>query len=197
MRFFPPLRTHIFSDAVAYVYRNYIFISSKFGRLNISIDRHNISLSLSTVSEVPIDLHVLSPVKQILSIIASLITSLVDGEEFGRSITIGVVGPPLSGKSTFISRLTRNATEVYIAGVKAQLTEGQPGDCTVVLAPLDMFHEIASPDGKRVLVCTRPPDRGLCSVYTEIVKPIATYVLDVFAVEEWELAEPVFTCLSS
>jgi hypothetical protein len=72
-------------------------------------------------------------------------------------------------------------------------------DCSVVVAPLDVYEEPPAVRGRTVLAGSRADlgSEGLLELYTQAVRPVAAFALDLRTAPRWRLASVLSSCVDS
>jgi hypothetical protein len=206
----------ILHNAVAESSGECLALESEHGRWRLCTAERRASLELElSEAELPIDLRVPMHPNFVLNVLFDVVRSLADSGWTPGRLKIAVVGPPGSGKSTFVRRLlglpppagpTRQpeAHRTIVVGREAEVVDMPGGaaaeaDCAVVVAPLDVYEEPPPVRGRTVLVGSRA-DLGseeLLELYVQAVKPATAYALDLRTAPRWRLASVLASCVDS
>jgi hypothetical protein len=204
----------ILRNAVAESSDSCLTLESEHGwwRLCIAERRASLELELSE-AELPIDVDVPAHPNAALNVLFDIARSLADDSWAPGRLKVAVVGPPGSGKSTLVRRLlglpppagpTRRPEvhRVVVLGREAEVVDTPGGasaeaDCTVVVAPLDVYEEPPATQSKVVLVGSRADlgSEGLLELYAQAVKPVAAFALDLRKAPRWRLASVLASCV--
>ena len=204
----------VLRNAVAESSGNCLSLESEHGwwRLCVAKRRASLELELSE-AELPIDPQVPAHPNTALNVMMDVARSLAeDGWAPGR-LKIAVIGPPGSGKSTLVRRLLGlpppagptqkpEAHRLVVVGRDAEVVDvpgGAPAeaDCSVVVAPLDVYEDPPAALGKAVLVGSRADlgSESLLELYARAVRPVAAYALDLRTAPRWRLASVLASCV--
>jgi hypothetical protein len=206
----------ILRNAVAEAKDGCLTLESEHGRWRLCAAERRASLELElSEAELPIDVNVPIHPNAALNVLFDVVRSLAeDGWAPGR-LKVAVVGPPGSGKSTLVRRLlglpppagpTRQpeAHRAVVVGREVEVVDMPGGysaeaDCSVVVAPLDVYEEPPAARGKAVLVGSRADlgSEGLLDLYAQVVRPVAAYMFDLRAAPRWRLASVLASCVDS
>ncbi len=205
----------VMRNAVAESSDSCLMLESEHGRWKLCVEEKRATLELElSEAELPIDVRVPVHPNFTLSVLFEIASSFTYGSwAFGR-LKIAVVGPPGSGKSTLVRRLfgmsppagpTRQPEtyRVVVMGREAEVVDMPGGasaeaDCAVVVAPLDVYEELPAAWRNRVVLVGSRADLGsggLLELYTQMVKPVATHVLDLRSAPRWQLASVLASCV--
>lgn len=205
----------ILRNAVAESSGGCLTVESEHGRWRLCTAERRAVFELELAeAELPIDVNVPAHPNAALDMLFDVTHSLVDGGWAPGRLKIAVVGPPGSGKSTFVRRLlglpppagpTRQP-ETYravVLGREAEVVDMPGGaaaeaDCAVFVVPLDVYEEPpAARSNKAVLVGSRADlgSDGLLELYTSAVSPAVTYALDLRTAPRWRLASVLASCV--
>jgi len=191
-------------------------VESEHGRWRLCVAERRASLELElSAAELPIDLRVPAHPNAALDVLFSMARSLAGGGWVPGRLKIAVVGPPGSGKSTLVRRLLGlpppagptpkpEAHRAVVLGREAEVADVPGGasaeaDCAVVVVPLDVYEEPPAVRSRAVLVGSRA-DQGseeLLELYAQVVKPVATFALDLRTALRWRLALVLASCVDS
>jgi len=206
----------VLRNAVAESSGNCLAVESEHGgwRLCVVGKRALLELELSE-TEIPIDARVLAHPNVALGALFGIAHSLADDGWMPGRLKVAVVGPPGSGKSTLVRRLLRlpppagptqrpEAYRIVILGREAEVVDMPSGvsaeaNCTVVVAPLDVYEELPAMQGRVVFVGSRTDlgSESLLTLYASAVKPVAVYALDLRTAPRWRLASILASCVDS
>jgi len=207
----------ILRNAVAESSGGCLTLESEHGRWRLCVAEKKASLELElSEAELPIDVDVPAHPNAALDVLFDVARSLADYSWAPGRLKIAVVGPPGSGKSTFVRRLLGlpppagptprpEVHRVVIMGREAEVVDMPGGvsadaDCAVVVAPLDVYEEPpAVRGGKAVLVGSRADlgSEALLALYVQEVRPVAAYALDLRTAPRWRLASVLASCADS
>jgi hypothetical protein len=206
----------ILKSAVAESSGGCLTLESEHGRWRLCVAERKASLELElSEAELPIDLRAPAHPNVVLDVLFSIASSLADGGWAQGRLKVAVVGPPGSGKSTLVRRLLGlpppagptpkpEARRAVVLGREAEVVDmpgGVPAeaDCTVVVAPLDVYEEPPAVRGRVVLVGSRADlgSEGLLELYAQVVRPVAAYALDLRTAPRWRLASVFASCVDS
>jgi hypothetical protein len=205
----------VLRNAVAESSGGCLTVESEHGRWKLCAAEKGASLELElSEAELPIDVNVPIHPNAALNVLADVARSLADGSWAPGRLKIAVVGPPGSGKSTLVRRLLGlpppagptpkpEAHRAVVVGREAELVDMPGGasaeaDCAVVVAPLDVYEEPpAVRRGRVVLVGSRADlgSKGLLELYTQAVRPVAAFALDLRTAPRWRLASVLASCV--
>jgi hypothetical protein len=205
----------ILRNAVAESSGGCLTLESEHGRWRLCVAERRASLELElSEAELPIDPRVFTHPNAALDVLLDVARSLADDGWAPGRLKVAVVGPPGSGKSALVRRLlglpppagpTRQPEtyRVVIMGREAEVVDMPGGasaeaDCTVVVAPLDVYEEPpAVRQGRTVLVGSRADlsVSALLEIYAQAVRPVATYALDLRTAPRWRLASVLASCV--
>jgi hypothetical protein len=205
----------VLKNAVAESSGGCLVLESEYGRWRLCVAEKRASLELElSEAELPIDLRVPAHPNATLNVLFDVALSLADGSWAPGRLKIAVVGPPGSGKSTLVRRLlglpppagpTRQPEthRVVVVGKEAEIVDMPGGataeaDCTVVVAPLDIYEEPPTVlRGRAVLVGSRADlgSESLLGLYAQAVRPVAVFALDLRTAPRWRLASALASCV--
>jgi hypothetical protein len=204
----------ILRNAVAESSGSCLTLESEHGKWKLCVAGRRAAFELElSEAELPIDPRVPAHPNAALNVLFDIARSLADGGWTPGRLKVAVVGPPGSGKSTFVRRLLGlppptgptkepEAHRAVVLGKEAEVADMPGGasaeaDCSVVVAPLDVYEEPPEVRGRAVLVGSRA-DLGseeLLELYASAVKPVATYALDLRTAPRWRLASVLASCI--
>jgi hypothetical protein len=207
----------VLRNAVAESSGGCLTLESEYGKWRLCVAERKASLELElSEAELPIDVNAPIHPNAALDVLFDIASSLADGSWAPGRLKIAVVGPPGSGKSTLVRQLlglpppagpTRQP-EVHravVLGREAEVVDmpgGAPAeaDCAVVVVPLDVYEEPPAVRGSKVVLVGSRADlgsEGLLELYTQAVRPVAAYALDLRTAPRWRLASVLASCVDS
>jgi hypothetical protein len=204
----------VLRNAVAESSGGCLTVESEHGRWRLCVTERSASLELElSEAELPIDVNVPIHPNAALGVLMDVARSLADGSWAPGRLKIAVVGPPGSGKSTLVRRLLGlpppagptqrpEAHRAVVLGKEAEVVDMPGGasaeaDCSVVVAPLDVYEEPPAVRGRAVLVGSRADlgSEDLLELYAQAVRPTAAYALDLRTAPRWRLASVLASCI--
>ena len=209
----------IFRNGVAESSSDCVRVEGQYGSWDLCAQRREAVLQVRlSEAEIPIDTaaYAVHP-NAALMLLLDTARAVLDEADWrpGGALRIAVVGPPGSGKSTLVSRLLglppppgpTLAPGVYAAvvlGREAEILDAPGGapapdgaDCTVAVAPLDVYEEVPPARGRVVLVGSRADLGGgrMLELYRAKLRPAAAHALDLRKAPRWALAKAVADCV--
>jgi hypothetical protein len=209
----------IFRNGVAESSSGCVRVEGQYGSWDLCLQRQEAVLHVRlSEAELPIDAaaYTVHP-NAALMLLLDTARAVLDEADWrpGGALRIAVVGPPGSGKSTLVSRLLglpQPSGPTAVPGVYAAVVLGReaeildmPGgapapdgaDCTVAVAPLDVYEEVPPVRGRAVLVGSRADLGGgrMLELYRAALRPAAAHALDLRKAPRWALAKAIADCV--
>jgi len=207
----------ILKNAVAESSGGCLTVESEHGRWRLCTAERRALLEVElSEAELPIDLRVPAHPNTPLDVLFGIASSLAEGSWAPGRLKMAVIGPPGSGKSTFVRRLLGmpppvgptpkpEAYRAVVMGREAEIIDAPGGvaaeaDCAVVVAPLDVYEEPPAVQSSKLVLVGSRADLGserLLDLYVQMVRPVAAYALDLRTAPRWRLAAVFASCVDS